>query len=61
LGGPLPVTDHQRWVGDIEDTQGYAVNYPLIGDADLNVAKLYGMIEKGGEWTLPSTRRKRTA
>jgi thioredoxin-dependent peroxiredoxin len=39
-----PVADHQRWVGDIEDTQGHAVNYPLIGDAELNVAKLYGMI-----------------
>ncbi|MFZ5653142.1 MAG: peroxiredoxin [Pseudomonadota bacterium] len=39
-----PVTDHQRWVGDIEETQGYAVNYPLIGDPDLKVAQLYDMI-----------------
>ena len=39
-----PVTDHSRWVKDIEETQGAAVNYPLIGDADLNVAKLYDMI-----------------
>lgn len=39
-----PVTDHQRWVGDIEETQGHAVNYPLIGDSDLKVARLYDMI-----------------
>ena len=39
-----PVTDHSRWVKDIEETQGATVNYPLIGDADLNVAKLYDMI-----------------
>lgn len=39
-----PVSDHQNWAKDIEETQGHAVNYPLIGDADLNVAKLYDMI-----------------
>jgi alkyl hydroperoxide reductase subunit AhpC len=39
-----PVSDHQRWVGDIKETQGHAVNYPMIGDADLKVAKLYDMI-----------------
>src|SRR5512147_808552 len=39
-----PVTDHQKWAKDIEETQGHAVNYPLIGDADLTVAKLYDMI-----------------
>ena len=39
-----PVQDHERWVGDIEETQGHAVNYPLIGDDDLAVAKLYDMI-----------------
>lgn len=39
-----PVGDHQRWVKDIEETQGCAVNYPMIGDADLKVAKLYDMI-----------------
>jgi alkyl hydroperoxide reductase subunit AhpC len=39
-----PVSDHKNWVKDIEETQGHAVNYPLIGDADLNVAKLYDMI-----------------
>ncbi len=39
-----PVTDHQKWAKDIEETQGHTVNYPLIGDADLTVAKLYDMI-----------------
>ena len=39
-----PVSDHEKWVGDIVETQGYAVNYPLIGDDDLAVAKLYDMI-----------------
>lgn len=39
-----PVSDHLRWVGDIEETQGHAVNYPLIGDSDLKVAQLYDMI-----------------
>jgi len=39
-----PVRDHKAWVHDIEETQGHAVNYPLIGDSDLVVAKLYDMI-----------------
>jgi alkyl hydroperoxide reductase subunit AhpC len=39
-----PVSDHQRWVKDIEETQGHAINYPMIGDSDLNVAKLYDML-----------------
>jgi len=38
-----PVNDHTEWAKDIEETQGSAVNYPMIGDTDLNVAKLYGM------------------
>jgi thioredoxin-dependent peroxiredoxin len=38
------VGDHHRWLGDIEETQGAAVTYPLIGDPDLEVAKLYDMI-----------------
>jgi alkyl hydroperoxide reductase subunit AhpC len=36
--------DHEGWVRDIEETQGYAPNYPIIGDADFNVSKLYGML-----------------
>ena len=38
------VEDHKAWVGDIEETQGHAINYPMIGDVDLKVAKLYDMI-----------------
>ena len=38
------VEDHNAWLSDIEETQGHAVNYPLIGDTDLEVAKLYDMI-----------------
>ena len=39
-----PVDDHARWTQDIEDATGGKVNYPMIGDSDLNVAKLYGML-----------------
>jgi alkyl hydroperoxide reductase subunit AhpC len=38
------VGDHKNWAKDIQETQGHAPNYPIIGDADLNVAKLYDMI-----------------
>src|SRR5438067_11023467 len=36
--------DHERWAKDIEETQGHAPNYPIIGDADFNVPKLYGTL-----------------
>ncbi len=36
--------DHEGWARDIEETQGTAPNYPIIGDADFNVSKLYGML-----------------
>ncbi|MES2564890.1 MAG: peroxiredoxin, partial [Pseudomonadota bacterium] len=39
-----PVDDHTRWAKDIEETQGHAPNYPIIGDADLKVAQAYDMI-----------------
>ena len=39
-----PVSDHHEWKKDIEETQGHAVTYPMIGDDDLKVAKLYDMI-----------------
>ena len=39
-----PVDNHQRWLKDIEETQGATVNYPMIGDSDLAVAKLYNML-----------------
>jgi len=43
------VSDHQRWKNDIEETQGAAVTYPLIGDTQMTVAKLYGMIHPNAE------------
>jgi thioredoxin-dependent peroxiredoxin len=36
--------DHKAWAKDIEETQGYALNYPVISDADFHVSKLYGML-----------------
>ena len=39
-----PVEDHGKWAADIEETQGAAVKYPMIGDTDLAVAKLYNML-----------------
>ncbi|MET0543863.1 MAG: peroxiredoxin [Variovorax sp.] len=39
-----PVDNHSRWVADIEETQGATVKYPMIGDTDLAVAKLYNML-----------------
>jgi thioredoxin-dependent peroxiredoxin len=39
-----PVDNHSRWAADIEETQGAKVNYPMIGDTDLAVAKLYNML-----------------
>jgi len=37
-------TDHERWADDIEETQGARPNYPIIGDSEFTVAKLYGML-----------------
>ena len=39
-----PVEKHEAWARDIEETQGAAVNYPIIGDPDLKISKLYGML-----------------
>ena len=39
-----PVDKHEGWADDIEETQGARPNYPMIGDADFNVSKLYGML-----------------
>jgi alkyl hydroperoxide reductase subunit AhpC len=46
-----PVDNHARWAADIEETQGHAVTYPMIGDTDLKVAKLYDMLpeSEGGD------------
>jgi len=40
-------SDHERWAADIAETQGAAPNYPVIGDSDFTVAKLYGMLPGG--------------
>ena len=45
------VEDHTEWSKDIEATQGHAVNYPMIGDSDLAVAKLYNMLPAEEEGT----------
>lgn len=45
------VDDHNAWLNDIEQTQGHAVNYPLIGDSNLEVAKLYDMIHPNASGT----------
>jgi len=42
-----PVENHKRWSADIEETQGAAPNYPMIGDTDLTVSKLYNMLPAG--------------
>ena len=50
-----PVGDHARWAKDIEETQGAAVKYPMIGDADLAVAKAYDMIHPNASGGGPRT------
>ncbi|WP_439510593.1 peroxiredoxin [Marinimicrobium koreense] len=42
-----PVEDHKAWCGDIEETQGHAVNFPIIGDEDRRVSQLYDMLHSG--------------
>src|SRR6266581_3631497 len=44
-----PVTDHEKWAKDIEETQGTAPNYPIIGDSNLEIAKLYEMLPAEAE------------
>ena len=52
-----PVENHAKWSNDIKETQGYAPNYPMIGDTDLKVSKLYGMLPA----SLSGTSEGRTA
>jgi alkyl hydroperoxide reductase subunit AhpC len=52
-----PVDNHKRWAEDIKETQGHAPNYPMIGDTDLKVSKLYGMLPA----ELPGSSDGRTA
>ena len=58
-----PVTDHKAWAKDIQETQGHSPNYPIIGDADLTVAKLYDMLpasEAPGKRTAADNQTVRT-
>jgi thioredoxin-dependent peroxiredoxin len=49
-----PMENHEKWVKDIEETQGAAPNFPIIGDSDFKVSKLYGMLgaETEGDWSM---------
>lgn len=42
-----PVSGHHKWADDIEQTQGHKVNFPMIGDTELKISKLYGMLPAG--------------
>ena len=44
-----PVDEHGKWANDIKETQGFGPNYPLIGDPDLSISKLYGMLPAAAE------------
>jgi len=46
-----PVSNHEKWSKDIEETQGHAPNYPMIGDPELKVAKAYDMLPEGAGTT----------
>ena len=46
-----PVSNHAKWAQDIEETQGHAVNYPMIGDTELKVAMAYDMLPEGAGTT----------
>ncbi len=47
-----PLVDHRAWVGDIAETQGHALNFPLIADSERRIAGLYGMIHPNASDTL---------
>src|SRR6201991_5100438 len=47
-----PIADHKAWAGDIQETQGHALNFPLLADPDRKVSNLYGMIHPNANDTL---------
>jgi alkyl hydroperoxide reductase subunit AhpC len=55
-----PLEAHERWGKDIEETQGHALNFPLLADADRKVANLYGMIHAESDPSVPSMSSIRT-
>ena len=46
-----PLDAHKRWAGDIKETQGYTLNFPLIADADQKISQMYGMIHPNADNT----------
>jgi thioredoxin-dependent peroxiredoxin len=46
-----PVENHKKWATDIKETQGHAPNYPMVGDTELKISKLYGMLPAETEGT----------
>ena len=61
-----PIDKHKQWSNDIKETQGFAPNYPMIGDTELKVAKLYGMLPpsspaRARDARRPTTRRSATS
>ena len=53
-----PIENHAKWADDIEETQGFAPNYPMIGDPDFAISKIYGMLAADAPATRPSARRR---
>ena len=54
-----PVSSHRKWAADIEETQGHSLNYPMIGDPELKIAKLYDMLPaNAGDTSEGRTRRR---
>ena len=51
-----PVDSHSKWANDIKETQGFAPNYPMIGDPDLSIAKAWGMLPSAASGPNASTR-----
>ena len=47
-----PVNDHRGWQQDIEETQGHALNFPLLADADRKVSDLYGLVHSDANPTI---------
>ncbi len=55
-----PVSNHSKWAADIEETQGHKVNYPMIGDPELKIAKLYDMLPADSGHYLRGPHRRQT-
>ena len=56
ISASIPLDSHASWAKDIEETQGYAPNYPMIGDPTLAISKLYGMLPADARATARAAR-----